>query len=401
MKLMSFTVKLITVVLIAGLLALPAWSKDKKAKGDEPAYTFTVDKELPRTPVKDQYWTGTCWCFATTSFLESELIRLGKGETDLSEIYTVRGAYPLKALNYIQMHGDANFGQGGQAHDVFDTMALNGAVPESVYSGMNIGENRHNHGEMMSVLTGILDAVLKNNNGRKLTPRWLDAVNAVLDVYLGKSPETFSYKDKTYTPQSFAAEFMGLNPADYIELTSYSHHPWYKQCRLEIPDNWNYNSNYYNLPLDEFEAVAENSIKNGYTLVWDGDVSERDFSPGGSPTEYGAGYAIVPEKDWDDMTRAERKVKISAPFKEKTITPELRQETFNNHSTTDDHLMHLVGIAHDQTGARFYLIKNSGGEDRAYKGYLYMSSAYFRLKTTAMMVHKDALPNELKAKLGL
>jgi bleomycin hydrolase len=377
-------------------------AKKKPAKDakEKPVYVFKVETEVKRTPVKNQYRTGTCWCFSTVSYLESECLRLGKEELDLSEMYVVRHTYPQKALNYIRLHGKANHSQGGQSHDVIDQIRRYGIVPEEAYTGMNIDEKRHNHGELVPVLQGMLDAVLLKK-GARVTPRWLEAYEAVLDVYLGKVPETFTYKEKTYTPKSFAQEYLPLNPDDYVELTSYTQYPFYQKCRLELPDNWTYNENYYNVPMADLETIADYALKNGHSLVWDGDVSEKDFSGGRTDKDHGTGYAVVPETDWDDMTKDERSEERTKPVKEKEITQELRQTTFDNLTTTDDHLMHVVGIVRDQTGAKFYLTKNSGGIDQAYKGYVYLSRPYFLLKLTAMMVHKDALPPEVKEKLGL
>lgn len=395
---MNYWSKIFSMVLLSiVILSMPFEAIAKKGKKEEKsAYQFETITEVKRTPVKDQYWTGTCWCFSTISFLESELLRNGKEEIDLSEMYVVRHTYPHKALNYIQMHGKANHSQGGQSHDVIDQIRRYGIVPESVYPGMNIDEKRHNHGEMSTVLDALLDAVLKVK-GKRVTPRWPEAYNDVLDVYLGKPPTTFTYKEKTYTPREFAADYLGLNLDDYIELTSYTHHPFYKQCRLELPDNWTYNDNYYNVPIDDLEKIVDHVLESGYSLVWDGDVSERDFS------SREKGYAIVPEKDWEDKTTAEKKKEedegVTGPVKEKEITQEMRQKTFNNFTTTDDHLMHIVGIAKDQVGTKFYLIKNSGGTDRKFGGYVYMSRSYFRLKTTAIMINKHSLPEDIKLKL--
>lgn len=374
------------------LMALAAAGKDKKA--EKPVYKFKTVCEVKRTPVKDQYHTGTCWCFATVSFLESELLRLGKGEFDLSEMFVVRRTYPKKAVNYVQMHGNAVHQQGGQAHDVIDQIREFGIVPEEAYSGMNIGRKRHDHGEMATVLQGIVEAVLKRR-GNRITPRWLEVYEGALDAYLGRIPAEFNWQGKAYSPRTFLADVLDLDLDDYVELTSYEQHPFYKKCRLEIPDNWTYNSNYYNLPITELEAAVEQALAAGYSVVWDGDVSEKDFSTRET------GYALVPEKDWEDKTTAEREKKPLAPVKEKEITQAMRQQTLNDFSTTDDHLMHIVGLAHDQTGAKFFLVKNSGGTDRKFDGYLYMSLPYFRLKTTALLVNRNSLSSELRAKLGI
>ncbi len=359
---------------------------------DQSPRTFTIDTEVNRTPVRNQYRTGTCWDHATLSFLESELLRTGKGEYDLSEMWIVRHTYPKKALAYVRNEGAAQFGEGGQAHDVLDRIREYGIVPENVYDGMRIDESRHNHGEMFTVLKAMLDAVDKKSGGR-ITPRWQDAFEAVLDAYLGRPPASFEYRGKTYTPKSFA-QSLGLNLDDYVELTSYTHHPFYGKMRLEVPDNWSQDANYYNVPIDDLEAIIDNALKTGYSVAWDGDVSEREFSPR-------AGYAFVPARDYEEQTQAERAAKPTAPEPEKDVTQALRQKTFDNHTTTDDHLMHIVGLAHDQAGNKFYYTKNSGGTDQRYGGYLYMSRAYVRLKTVAILVNKASIPPPIAQKLAL
>jgi bleomycin hydrolase len=381
------------VIMIIFVLPFLTYSQEEKKSEEKSPYEFTVEKQAPHTPIKNQYRTGTCWCFSTISFLESELLRMGKGEVDLSEMFVVRFTYPRKAENFIRLHGKGIFWEGGQAHDAMDQINRYGVVPEEVYPGKNIDEKKHNHGEMFSMLQAVLDAIAKR---KKLTPKWDDAFNAILDTYLGKLPVDFKYKGKKYTPKSFADDFCGWNYEDYIELTSNSFQPYYEKVRLEVPDNWTFNSDYYNIPINDLEKIIDNAIKNGHSVVWDGDVSERDFS------SRKTGYAIVPEKDWEDKTKAERKEKVTEPIKEKKVTQELRQKTYNNYLTTDDHLMHIVGLAHDQNGTKFYYTKNSGGiVDRKNDGYIYMSQSYVRLKTIAIMVHKDVVPKKIKKKLGL
>jgi bleomycin hydrolase len=380
-------------LLVTLLLVIPADAKSKKAKKGGEGYRFKIIDEVKRTPVKNQYRTGTCWCFSTISYLESEVLRVKNEEIDLSEMFVVRHTYPHKAINYIRLHGTANHSQGGQSHDVTDQVRRYGIVPEEVYDGMRINEKRHNHGEMVSVLQGVVDGVLKRR-GRRVTPRWMEAYEAVLNVYLGTPPETFTYKGKEYTPKSFA-QSLGLNWDDYIELTSYTHHPFYKKCRIELPDNWTYNGDYYNVPMEDLEKIMNHALENGHSFVWDGDVSEKEFF------SRDKGYAVVPLVAYEDRTRAEQKKDLSEPVEEKEITQEMRQETLDNFTTTDDHLMHVVGMAKDQTGSTFYLTKNSGGTDRANKGYVYMSRAYTLLKATAIFINKNALPGEIKTKLGL
>jgi len=385
----------IVSLFLMSIAAPYAKAQDKEKQEKKEAYEFTLDIELGHTPVKNQYRTGTCWCFATTSFLESELIRMGKGEFDLSEMFTVRHTYPYKADMYVRRHGEAAFGQGGQSHDVYNSIRRYGMVPESVYNGMNIGEKRHNHGEMTTVLNNMLEAIIKRRGGR-LTPRWKQAFGSVLDVYLGKVPESFEYKGKSYTPKTFAEKVLEINPDDYIELTSYSHFPFYETCLVEVPDNWDFTNQYYNVPVDDLEKIVDDALKNGYTVAWDGDVSDRFFS------SRDKGYAVVPEKDWDDMTREERKAKVTEPVKEKAVTQEMRDTAYDNYTSTDDHLMHIVGLAHDQNSNKYYYIKNSGGStDRKYDGYVYMSKAYFRLRTIAVSLHKDAVHGKIAKKLKL
>lgn len=388
----------VTFFTLFSLLPFAAAAKDSQSK--KAPYVFKMENEVKRTPVKNQYQTGTCWCFSTISYLESELLRLGKEELDLAEMFVVRNTYPRKALNYVRLHGEANHSEGGQGHDALEQIRQFGIVPEAVYPGLKIDESRHNHGEMAAVLQGVLDGILKRD-GTRITPRWRDAYAAILDTYLGPIPESFVYNGLTYTPKSFADDYLQLNYEDYIELTSYDLYPYYKKCRLEIPDNWTYDANYYNVPIDDLERIVDHALKNGHSLVWDGDVSEKDFSGGRSDTEHGSGYAIVPEKEWEDKTKAERKEKPAGPLPEREISQAMRLTTFENFSTTDDHLMHIVGLAHDQKGTKFYLTKNSGGTDQAYGGHVYLSRSFFRLKTTAIMINKNALPSDIRGKLQI
>ncbi|MDY0297251.1 MAG: C1 family peptidase [Acidobacteriota bacterium] len=365
----------------------------KKPKPDP--YRFKMVKEIAHTPVKNQYRTGTCWCFATVSFLESETLRLGGPELDLSEMYVVRHTYPRKAENYIRLHGNANFEQGGQGHDVLEQVARFGIVPEADYTGMCINEKRHNHGEMVSVLKGMVDGVLKRR-GQRITPRWLEAVAAVLDTYLGVPPQEVSHEGVSLTPLEFARDVARIVPEDYVEFTSYIHHPFWTRMRLEIPDNWTYNADYCNLPMNDMLRLINHALENGFSVAWDGDVSERFFS------SRETGLGLVPVKDWEDMTRKEQQRELTAPIEEKEVTQEMRQETFENFTTTDDHLMHIVGLARDQRGNPFYYTKNSGGTvDRKFGGYLYMSEPYVKLKTICVMVHKDAVPADIRERFGL
>jgi bleomycin hydrolase len=368
-------------------------NEQKKDEKKKDAYEFTIVKEVARTPIKDQAGTSTCWCFATLSFLESELLRMGKEELDLSEMFIVRHTYPEKAKRFVRLHGETNFPHGGACHDVLEMMRLYGLVPDEVYPGLNYGEKKHQHGELGRILNGMLDAIAKNSGGR-VTPKWFEAFDGVLDVYLGEVPGAFTYKGKKYTPQIFLSDYLQLNPNDYIEITSYTHHPFYQQIYLELPDNWTFNNKYYNVPLEDMAGIIDNCLNNGYSVVYGGDTSNKYFS---SKT----GYGIVPLKDWEDLTEEERKKDIEEPVAEKKPTQELRQQWFDNYTATDDHAMHIVGLAKDQTGKPFYLTKNSWGTDRKYDGYVYLSKPYILLNATGFLVNKNALPQSIREKLGM
>lgn len=397
----KFSILLIFGIILPGNLI----AKKKKEKEEKEGYTFTLVKEIKTTPVKDQANTGTCWSYATTSFLETEILRLNKGEHDLAEMYFVRLIYPLKAQKYLRYHGLANFSEGGQGHDVTDVVRKFGIVPEEAYSGIKYDLDYHQHDELVSTLKGILDISLKNMSN--YSGKSMEIFSATLDAYLGATPDTFTYNGKSFTPHSFAKE-MGINPENYIELTSYQSYPYYKQIDLEIPDNWSHDR-YYNLPIDELMQIVDYAFDNNHSVNWDGDVSSRGFS-------HSNGVAVVPESDPKNMEDSERAkweelpineqvdmlYSFDKPIKEKVITQELRQKTFDKYNTTDDHLMHLVGVANDQNKTKYYLTKNSWADDsNDYGGYLYMSETYLRLNTTAIQVHVDAIPAEIKAKLGL
>ncbi|MDD2247159.1 MAG: C1 family peptidase [Proteiniphilum sp.] len=368
------------------------------------AYKFNVIKENKITPIKNQSNTGTCWSFSGVGMLESELIRMGKGEFDLSEMYIVRRNYEDKARKYARLHGNINFSSGGSFADVVETISDFGIMPEEAYRGLNYGSETHDHGEMDKVLKGYMDGVIAAKN---LSPVWFDGFAGILDSYLGKVPGTFNYEGKEYTAQSFT-DFLELNQNDYISLTSFIHHPFYKPFAIEVPDNWRWAYS-YNLPVEELMEVMENAIMNGYTIAWASDVSETGFSRDGiaivpdvnSTENEGSDQArwtqlSARERDFDLRSRVGREI-----LTEKTVTQEMRQSSFDNYQTTDDHGMQIYGIAEDQKGNKYYMVKNSWGETGVYNGIWYASEPFVKYKTISIVLHKDAIPATILTKLGL
>ena len=357
-------------------------------------YRFSTEKQITATDVKNQGSTGTCWSFSAESFLESEIIRAGKQPVDLSEMFIARTAYFEKAVKYVRMQGHTNFGQGGEPHDVINIAKQFGIVPQAVYTGLSEGQKKYDHNELEAVLKAYCDAVVKMAvDGKTLTKNWQTGLNGILDAYLGKYPDKFTYGGKEYTPKTFG-ESLGLNFDDYVEITSFTHHPFYTQFVIEIPDNW-VCGQVYNVPLAELEAIADNAVTNNYSIEWASDVSERTFS-------HKNGLALIPEKAWDEMKPTERDSMWNNPVAEKTITQEMRQEAFDNQTTQDDHGMHITGMVKDQNGSKYYTVKNSwGNESNDNGGIFYCSKPFFRFKTTGIMVNKKAIPSAIAKKMGI
>lgn len=359
-------------------------------------YKFTVVKNLDANIVQDQGQSGTCWTFSSLSFLESELLRMGKPKVNLSEMFIVHTAYNMKADKYVRMHGTVNFAEGGAFHDVMQVVKDSGIVPQMVYSGFENGEKdvngekRINHSELDATTKAMVETVIKS---AKPGVAWKKAFNSTLDAYLGAVPKNFTYEGKQYTPQSFR-DMLGLNVNNYIEISSFSHHPFYSKFMLEVPDNWAADQ-VYNLPLDEMIDVIDNALMNGYSVAWGADVSEKGFS-------FKNGVAVVPDLEWNDVKKEKIDSVLLNPGKQKVITQAMRQEAFDNYETQDDHGMHIVGIVKDQNGTKYYIVKNSWGtKSNDCDGYFYASEAFVRYKTTDILLHKDGLKKDIAKKLGL
>lgn len=385
----------------ASVLSVNAQEQPKAEDG----YKFTHTIDIPTTSVKDQFRSGTCWSFSTVSFLESEMIRLGKDSIDLSDMYAVALCYRGKADRAVRLHTTCEFAAGGAAHDLLWVLKNYGMVPEEAYNGLNYGLTQHNHGELDRVAKGFIKALAGDPSTKKLTTAWKKAFEGIMDAYLGELPTEFTFKGKKYTPRTFADQVVGLNPDDYVCLTSFTHHPFYEKFILEVQDNW-LNGEVYNVTLEDLMRITDNALKTGYSIAWGSDVSEAGFS-------YNNGVAIVPETNvdnlegtelsrWQKLSRNDRQqYGLKSPVKEKVITQEMRQEAFDNYETTDDHGMHIVGMATDQNGTEYYIVKNSWNVGNPYKGYLYVSKAFYAYKTMDIMIHKNAVPSDLKKKLGI
>lgn len=398
MKKYSFRPFLVASILFAGVQMVSAQDylvnslKNNKSENSKDSFLFTEVINIENTPIKSQGSSGTCWSYAANSFIESEMIRMGKEPVEISQIYTARNAYIEKGKNYVKMHGAITLGDGGALHDVINMYEKYGALPQTEYTGLNYGTTRNQFAEMAAMNEGLLEAVVKNPNG-KLTPNWEKAYTAVIDTYLGEVPESFNYKGKKYTPQTFAKEVVGINPNDYVEISSLKEHPYYSQFVLMVPDNWSLDL-VYNVKMNDLTDIIDNALKKGYSVGWAGDVSEKGFS-------WKNGVAYIPSKEYGDMTAEEKENIFKGPQKEMEITEDMRQEAFDNYQTTDDHGMHIVGITKDQNGKEYYMIKNSWGATNDYQGYMYMSKNFVKYKTTAILLHKGGLPKGIAKKLNI
>lgn len=403
----------ILAVAAAFVFNLNVQAQEDKEKKEEEGYKFTVTKEIPVTSVKDQHRAGTCWCYSGLGFIEAELLRMGKGEYDLSEMFIVSNTYIDRAKAAVRTHGDVSFSQGGSFYDVIYGMKTFGLVPEAeMRPGAAYGDTLSDHSELSAISGAVVKAIAEGDHKKLQSGEngmlWEQAIRSIHDVYLGKCPEKFTYNGKEYTPKSFYEE-LGLNADDYVSITSYTHHPFYEKFVLEIQDNWRW-SQCYNVPLDEFMQIFDNAIDNGYTVAWGSDVSEEGFRKG-----IRKGFCVLPDLDakstdnggsdqahWTGLSKEDRtKEAYEHPTPQRWVSQEERQQAYDNWETTDDHGMLIYGKATDQMGNEYYMVKNSWGPVYEYKGMFYASKAFVRYKTMNIVVHKDALPKDIKKKLGI
>lgn len=399
--------RMISLVLATAAITATAMNDvDSTAVDTVKGFGFVDEIVIPVTSVKDQNKSGTCWSFAGTGFLENEILRITGDTVDLSEMYVVRKCYEDKADRFVRLYGNTNFSPGGALPDVVYVMSRYGLMPEEVYKGLEYGEDNHVHGELQGVLEGVVRNVVKKPN-RNVSTAWRKALDGVLDAYLGDVPATFTYKGKTYTPESFAKS-LGISPDDYIGITSFTHHPFYSPFVLEICDNWTWDK-YQNVPLNELKEIIDYALANGYTVGWAADVSEGGF-------KWLEGVALMPKgKDTGDLTgtelarwvklpnskRAEEKYNFDGPVEEIEVTQESRQEMFDRQETTDDHGMVIVGTAVDRLGNKYYKVKNSWNTYQVYDGYIYVSEPYLLAKTVDIYVNKKAVPKHIAKKIGI
>ena len=401
--------KKVIISMLLGAFALSSMAQEATTASDTTeGFRFTTVDSIAITPVKDQNRSGTCWSYSTIGFLESELIRMGKGEYDLSEMFVVHHTMLDRAEYVVRLYGNAQFAPGGSAYDVIYCLKNYGLVPQEAMPGIQYGSTPADtlpvHTELDAVAKGVVNAV-SNSGLKKLTPVWKKALSAVYDTYLGECPETFTYNGKEYTPKSFA-EMLGLNADDYVSITSYTHHPYYTTFALEVPDNWRMDQ-MYNVPMEEMMAIIDNALAEGYTIAWGADISEMCFTR--------KGIGVVPNEEeaadltgsdaarWLGLSATDKRDELTKkPLPEKTITQEMRQAAYDSWENTDDHGMQIFGTAKDQNGKRYYMIKNSWGSKKSeYKGIWYVSEAYMQYKTNTILVHKNALPKEIRKKLGI
>ena len=399
--------KVLTLALMV-MVAISASAAKKKAAKDANKPVFTIIKENPITSVKDQNRSGTCWDYSTLSFFEAEILKATGKTYDLDESFVANKTYMERAIQVVRYHGDCQFAQGGSAEDVLQTMKTHGIIPQGImpFPGSLYGDSLNNFNEFFGVLEPYVAAIAKSD-AKKISNAWKTGMQGILDAYLGKCPEKFTYEGKEYTPKSFMAS-LGINLDDYVSITSYTHHPFYTTFAVEVQDNWRFPLS-YNLPMDEMMQVIDNAVAEGYTIAWGGDVSEDGF------TRKGLAYAVDSKKTeqslqgsdmakWLKMTTTKKRDVIDSlgcTVPEIVATQELRQERFDNWELTDDHGMLIYGVAKDQNGKEYYMVKNSWGDTGDYKGTWYMTKTFIAANTMDFLINKNAIPAEIRKKLGI
>ena len=395
-------IKTLIATASCALVALSASAQQAPAPKEGPQYEFTTVKEVPVTSIKNQYRSGTCWCYSALSFIESEILRQKGIETDLSEMFVVGKSYRDRAVKYVRLDGHLNFAAGSSFGDVLHVINDYGIIPQEAYSGFNYGTEMPEQNELDAALAGYVRAIAQNPN-RKLTTAWLNGFDGILDAYLGEVPETFTVNGTEYTPESYR-DALGFNYDDYVNLSSFTHHPFYEPFIIEVPDNWRWDTA-YNLPIDEMMEVMYNAIDKGFTIAWGSDVSEKGFTRDGlavMPVEETKAAAGSDQERWVGKAAEQPAEEVKAELpKEMEITQEMRQEGYDRKTTTDDHGMHIYGVAKDQNGTKYFMVKNSWGETGKYKGTWYASDSFVKYKTLNIVVHKDALPKHIAKKLGI
>ena len=400
--------KVLTLALVALMALSASAAKKKEATKNANKPVFTIIKENPITSIKDQNRSGTCWDYSTLSFFEAEILKATGKTYDLDESFVANKTYMERAIQVVRFHGDCQFAQGGSAEDVLATMKAHGIIPQGImpFPGSLYGDSLNNFNEFFSILEPYVDAVAKNK-AKKISNAWKNGLQGILDAYLGKCPEKFTYEGKEYTPKSFMAS-LGINLDDYVSITSYTHHPFYTGFAVEVQDNWRFPLS-YNVPMDEMMQIIDNAVEQGYTVAWGGDVSEDGF------TRKGLAYAIDSKKTQQSLQGSDmaRWLKMTTEKKRNIIdslgctvpeivpTQEMRQERFDNWELTDDHGMLIYGVAKDQNGKEYYMVKNSWGETGDYKGTWYMTKAFIAANTMDFLINKNAIPAEIRKKLGL
>ena len=399
--------ELMIIAALAVSISAFAQSDSTQVKKDSvEGWQFTTVDSIPITRVKDQHRSGTCWAFSTLGFLESEVLRIKGKEVELSPMFVVSKTLIDRATYCVRLYNEPRFAEGGSAYDVIYCMQHYGLVPKSAMPGIRYGWTEADTLPVFSELTAVASGYLSGlKKQKKLSPVWREGLQAIYDTYLGSCPTEFEYEGKQYTPQSFVKS-LGLNAEDYVSITSYTHHPFYERFALEVPDNWRMDQ-MYNVPLEDMMRIIDNALAKGYSLAWGADVSEIGFTRKGigvvPDAEHGADLTGSDMQKWVGMSKDKQKEELTKrPLPEKTITQQMRQDAFDNWENTDDHGMQIFGTAKDQNGKRYYMVKNSWGTVKSdYKGIWYISEAFMQYKTNDVLVHKNAIPKDIRKKLGI